>query len=200
MSSVSPGGGGSTIDCGLPDLSWSRHCRRVAPVGDTVAWPLVFPFVREVVEHLFGVRTRPPPALNRWAVGTCGYQVRGRPVRGAASKVNRIVRPAVCTARRQPGGGTGVGNCGQATKGAGWMSWHREAMKDAVACDKPRRAGKRALTRGSLNEETQLGNPQLPTPERIGCEERTRGTETSHYPQEKKETSIPSVAASERGR
>jgi hypothetical protein len=28
---------------------------------------------------------------------------------------------------------------------------------------------------------------------------RTRGTETSKYPQEKKETSIPSVAASERG-
>ena len=30
--------------------------------------------------------------------------------------------------------------------------------------------------------------------------ERTRGTETSKYPEEKKETSIPSVAASEIGR
>ena len=31
------------------------------------------------------------------------------------------------------------------------------------------------------------------------CRERTRGTETSKYPQEKKETSIPQVAASESG-
>ena len=30
--------------------------------------------------------------------------------------------------------------------------------------------------------------------------EATRGTETSKYPEEKKETSIPQVAASERGR
>jgi hypothetical protein len=40
---------------------------------------------------------------------------------------------------------------------AGWMSWHREATKDAVACDKPRLAGKRALIRGFPNEETRLG-------------------------------------------
>jgi hypothetical protein len=33
----------------------------------------------------------------------------------------------------------------------------------------------------------------------IGGLEPTRGTETSKYPQEKKETSIPSVAASESG-
>ena len=32
-----------------------------------------------------------------------------------------------------------------------------------------------------------------------GCPEPTRGTETSQYPEEKKETSTPSVAASERG-
>jgi len=31
---------------------------------------------------------------------------------------------------------------GQATKGTGWMSWHREATKDATACEKPRLAGK----------------------------------------------------------
>ena len=79
------------------------------------------------------------------------------------------------------------------------MSWHREATKDVVACDKPGEAGKRALIPGCLNEETQLRDPQLPAAERIGGAGRTRGTETSHYPQEKKETSIPSVAASERG-
>ena len=93
-----------------------------------------------------------------------------------------------------------VGNCGQATKGAGWMSWHREATKDVVACDKPGEAGKRALIPGCLNEETQLRDPQLLSAERIGGVERTQGTETSHYLEEQKETSIPSVAASERGR
>jgi len=41
-------------------------------------------------------------------------------------------------------------------KGVRWMSWHREATKDAAACDKPREAGKRALIRRFLNEETQL--------------------------------------------
>ncbi len=100
---------------------------------------------------------------------------------------------------RQPWRVTVVDKCGQATKGAGWMSWHREATKDAVACDKPGEAGKRALIPGFLNEETQLRNPQLLPSERIGRLERTQGTETSKYLQEKKETSIPSVAASESG-
>ena len=36
--------------------------------------------------------------------------------------------------------------------------------------------------------------------ESIAHEKETRGTETSKYPEEEKETSIPSVAASERGR
>ena len=43
-------------------------------------------------------------------------------------------------------------------------------------------------------------NCSVPLSEHIGQEEGTRGTETSKYPQEKKERSIPSVAASERGR
>src|SRR2546429_9401704 len=43
------------------------------------------------------------------------------------------------------------------------------------------------------------GNARSPAAECIGRQERTRGTETSKYPQEKKETSIPSVAASESG-
>src|ERR1700712_4433105 len=79
------------------------------------------------------------------------------------------------------------------------MSWHREATKDVVACDKLREAGKQALIRRCLNGETRWSNPPSLLPERIGQVERTRGTETSQYPQEKKETSIPSVAASESG-
>jgi|BioPla2DNA2_1021312.scaffolds.fasta_scaffold56011_1 hypothetical protein len=43
-------------------------------------------------------------------------------------------------------------------------------------------------------------NGPVPLPEPIGQEEGTRGTETSKYPQEKKERSISSVAASERER
>ena len=39
-----------------------------------------------------------------------------------------------------------------------------------------------------------------PIPEKIGYEEGTQGTETSKYLEEKKEKSIPVVAASEVGR
>ena len=85
------------------------------------------------------------------------------------------------------------------TKGVRWMSWHREAKKDAAACDKLREAGKQALIRRFLNVETQMHDLHLPSDECIGEYELTRGTETSKYPQEKKETSIPSVAASESG-
>ena len=41
------------------------------------------------------------------------------------------------------------------------------------------------------------GHAWLPAPEPIGREEATGGTETSKYPEEKKETSISKVAASE---
>ena len=41
------------------------------------------------------------------------------------------------------------------------------------------------------------GHPQM---NQIVCEEGTRGSETSKYPEEKKENSIPLVVASEKGR
>ena len=44
------------------------------------------------------------------------------------------------------------------------------------------------------------GHTRSLPPECIGWVERTQGIETSKYLEEKKETSIPSVAASERGR
>jgi hypothetical protein len=52
---------------------------------------------------------------------------------------------------------TVIDKCGQALKGVWWMSWHREAKKDVVACDKLREAGKQALIRRFPNEETRLG-------------------------------------------
>ena len=47
--------------------------------------------------------------------------------------------------------------------------------------------------------EPSRGNALLPAAERIGGQEATGGTETSKYPEEKKSTEIPPVAASERG-
>ncbi len=44
---------------------------------------------------------------------------------------------------------------GQVNKRIRWMPRRQEAMKDVVACDKPRGAGKQALIRGFPNGETQ---------------------------------------------
>ena len=79
---------------------------------------------------------------------------------------------------------TVIDKCGQATKGVWWMSWHREATKDVVACDKPREAGKQASIRGFLNEETQPVMNRLLPDECIVGVERTQGTETSKYLEE----------------
>ena len=86
---------------------------------------------------------------------------------------------------------TVIDKCGQATKGVRWMSWHREAMKDVVACDKLREAGKQALIRRCPNAETRLEDLQSPHGECIAVSERTQGTETSKYLEEKKKTLIP---------
>ena len=48
--------------------------------------------------------------------------------------------------------------------------------------------------------EPGWGNAQSPMNESIVHEEGTRGSETSKYPEEKKENSIPLVMASEEGR
>ena len=48
--------------------------------------------------------------------------------------------------------------------------------------------------------EPGCGNAQSSTDESIVCEKGTRGSETSKYPEEKKENSISLVVASEEGR
>ena len=63
---------------------------------------------------------------------------------------------------------TVIDKCGQTLKGVRWMSWHREATKDAAACEKLRGAGKRVLIRRFLNAETRRSNPPSLSPERIG--------------------------------
>jgi len=57
-----------------------------------------------------------------------------------------------------------LGLYGQVNKRIRWMPRWQEAMKDVVACDKPREAGKQALIRGFPNGEThpsQGGNLYL---------------------------------------
>ena len=86
---------------------------------------------------------------------------------------------------------------GQANKRMWWMPRRQEAMKDVVACEMPRGAGKQALIRGCPNGETRPIWSSVS--EFIGCRSETWGTETSKYPEEKKSTEIPLVVASERG-
>ena len=78
-------------------------------------------------------------------------------------------------------------------------------MADALALggeegrDKLRKAtarGKYPLTRGYPNGATRRARAR----HRTFCPERTRGTETSKYPQEEKVNTIPPVEAIERGR
>ena len=74
-----------------------------------------------------------------------------------------------------------------------------EAMKDVGACDKLRGVGNQTLIRRFPNGATHLSQDRYRQTEFIGLARRTRGTETSKYPEEKKSIEIPSVVASERG-
>ncbi len=58
------------------------------------------------------------------------------------------------------------------------MPWRSQAMKDVVACEKLRGAGKQALIRRCPNGETH-GSNAVPVTEYIGHEGRTGRTETS---------------------
>ena len=90
--------------------------------------------------------------------------------------------------------------------------WHggskEERVVDALAWtgdegrDKLRKATgscTKASIRGSPNGATQQVEDLLLRVEYIGAVERTRGTETSKYPEEEKSIEIPLVVASERG-
>ena len=83
---------------------------------------------------------------------------------------------------------------GQATKGMRWMPWHFEARKDVKSCDKQRWG---ALIHWPV--DLRMGEPYKLLPEFIGQKEPTWGSEPSQYPEEKKTTVIPPVAASENG-
>ena len=84
------------------------------------------------------------------------------------------------------------------------------AQGGCLGFGKRRRTWQAAISFGEAQtafdpEISEWGNPAGVIPchrrlNQIGRLERTRGTETSQYPQEKKSKEIPLVAASERGR
>ena len=53
-------------------------------------------------------------------------------------------------------GGTVQDQCGQATKGTRWMTWHTEAKKDGVASEMLRGVGKQTVIRRYLNAATHF--------------------------------------------
>ena len=88
----------------------------------------------------------------------------------------------------------------QANKGTGWMPMALIAEEGRGKLRKAMGSRKRALIHGYPNGETRPVEDRSPADEFIVCTEGTRGTETSKYPEEKKERSIPPVAASEEGK
>ena len=80
------------------------------------------------------------------------------------------------------------------------MPRRQEPKKDAVSSEMPRGAVSR-----HRSVDIRMGQPiwshiQISCAEHIGTAKASRGTETSKYPEERKENSIPQVAASEKGR
>ena len=71
-------------------------------------------------------------------------------------------------------------------------------MKDVVSCEKLR--GGASNPRSADVRMGQPGAGNAASFSRFGGRKPTRGSETSKYPEEKKEKSIPLVAASEAGR
>ena len=80
------------------------------------------------------------------------------------------------------------------------MPWRRKPKKGAASRDSPRGGANGLRSGGARMGEPDRGNARSPAAQSIGCEEATRGTETSKYPEEEKSTEIALVAASERAR
>ena len=82
---------------------------------------------------------------------------------------------------------------GQVTKSAGRMPWHRSSMKDVTSCDKLR-----GVANTPRSADFRMGQPNISDDITMQSMGQTRGTETSHYPEEKKAKAIAQVVASER--
>jgi len=78
------------------------------------------------------------------------------------------------------------------------MPWHQTPKKDVASCEKLRGAASRHRAVDIRMGKPGGGHAPSPTDESIVCEEGTRGTETSQYPEEKKVRTISLVVASEK--
>ena len=76
---------------------------------------------------------------------------------------------------------------GQARKSTRWMPWHRKPKKDVTSCEKLRGGANIRRSADIRMRELSRGNARLSPGEYIAWTKGTRGTETSKYPQEKKE-------------
>ena len=131
----------------IPPKSFGGESPQIRLLGFSVRW--------DIVEHLFGESD--PLFSGRAALcvseGKSERNAGGGTRRSATlpdTPVGAQIVPSELSLRV-------IDKCDQALKGVWWMSWHREATKDVVACDKLREAGKQALIRRFLNEETRLG-------------------------------------------
>ena len=77
------------------------------------------------------------------------------------------------------------------------MPRHLKLKKDATNGETRRGAVRKQRSVGIRMGEPGMRNSMSSADEYIVCERGTRGTETSKYPEEEKETSISGVAASE---
>ena len=73
------------------------------------------------------------------------------------------------------------------------MPWLSEAKKDVISCDKPR-----LEANTHRPADFRMGQPAGSSAGIAQGARQTRGTETSHYPEEKKTKVIAQVVASER--
>ena len=74
----------------------------------------------------------------------------------------------------------------KANKGIGWMPWHQAPKKDVTSCDKLRGAANKPRSADFRMGKPTDGNASVSPHEHIVRLKGTRGTETSHYPEEKK--------------
>lgn len=86
----------------------------------------------------------------------------------------------------------------QGIMGARRMPWHRKSTKGAASRDRPGGGANGLRSRDSRMGEPSRRHGRLPRgrPSHAGT---TGGTETSKYPEERKSTETPGVAASETG-
>ena len=74
----------------------------------------------------------------------------------------------------------------KANKGIGWMPWHQAPKKDVTSCDKLRGAANKPRSADFRMGKPTDGNASVSPYEHIVRKRGTRGTETSHYPEEEK--------------